>query len=319
MDEVSVYRRVLTAEQVSRHYNLATAEVYIDSDEDGLQDRQEVSLGTDPDNPDTDDDGLMDGYEVANGTDPVIMNSGVTYTESIKGSDVLAYWKLDEVMDTTVVDTVGGYDGEYKNGVMLNMSPALLDSSVSSVKFDGVDDYIDISGIKDEFRTETGEYDITVELWFKTSAKDGTWGNVIFAIDRSDGYGIFWLGTDSDGAIVLGRTRIYSHFRKEVGSGYNDGMWHHLVFSQDGISEETKLYVDGVLLSEFTETENSIISIDWRRVGKISLGQDAGSGDTGSGHYYGQLDEVSVYKRVLTDEQVGRHYDLAVTEVDTDD
>jgi hypothetical protein len=41
-----------------------------DSDEDGLYDWQEISLGTDPLNPDTDQDGFLDGIEVKYGFDP---------------------------------------------------------------------------------------------------------------------------------------------------------------------------------------------------------------------------------------------------------
>ncbi len=44
----------------------------VDSDEDGLVDRDEARLGTDPSNPDTDGDGVLDGAEVHNhGTDPL--------------------------------------------------------------------------------------------------------------------------------------------------------------------------------------------------------------------------------------------------------
>jgi len=41
-----------------------------DRDGDGLSDREEARLGTDPDNPDTDGDGIGDGEEVRQGTDP---------------------------------------------------------------------------------------------------------------------------------------------------------------------------------------------------------------------------------------------------------
>jgi hypothetical protein len=44
----------------------------IDSDQDGLSDRMEITqYGTDFDNDDTDGDGLLDGWEVANGLDPL--------------------------------------------------------------------------------------------------------------------------------------------------------------------------------------------------------------------------------------------------------
>ncbi len=41
-----------------------------DTDDDGLNDGDEVIRGTDPRKPDTDDDGLNDGDEVIQGTDP---------------------------------------------------------------------------------------------------------------------------------------------------------------------------------------------------------------------------------------------------------
>ncbi|NKI30595.1 Calx-beta domain-containing protein [Croceivirga thetidis] len=43
----------------------------LDADNDGLQDPDEESLGTDPNDPDTDDDDILDGQEVADGTDPL--------------------------------------------------------------------------------------------------------------------------------------------------------------------------------------------------------------------------------------------------------
>lgn len=49
--------------------------VIIDTDEDGLPDRQEESIGTDPDIADTDLDGVDDGDELALGTDPLHRDS----------------------------------------------------------------------------------------------------------------------------------------------------------------------------------------------------------------------------------------------------
>jgi gliding motility-associated-like protein len=42
-----------------------------DCDEDGLSNKEEKELGTDPKNPDTDGDGVLDGTEVLDGTDPL--------------------------------------------------------------------------------------------------------------------------------------------------------------------------------------------------------------------------------------------------------
>jgi len=42
-----------------------------DSDQDGLSDKKEAELGTDPNNPDSDGDGITDGQEVLDGTNPL--------------------------------------------------------------------------------------------------------------------------------------------------------------------------------------------------------------------------------------------------------
>ena len=45
--------------------------IFLDSDQDGLSDEEEKSLGTDPYNKDTDGDGYSDGVEVKSGYDPL--------------------------------------------------------------------------------------------------------------------------------------------------------------------------------------------------------------------------------------------------------
>lgn len=60
-------------------WNLSQADDYgdnypyfLDQDQDGLTDLEELALGTDPTNPDTDGDGYSDGVEVKSGYDPLV-------------------------------------------------------------------------------------------------------------------------------------------------------------------------------------------------------------------------------------------------------
>ena len=62
--ELGVCYRFGTGRQVAPNYVVAAGPSDIDSDGDGLMDREEAALGTDPFNPDTDGDGLGDGDEV---------------------------------------------------------------------------------------------------------------------------------------------------------------------------------------------------------------------------------------------------------------
>ncbi len=78
--------------RVGIHYTVATFEK--DSDDDGLSDEYEKSIGTDPLNPDTDDDGLLDGQEVneykTDPLDPDTDKGGIKDgVEVINGADPL--------------------------------------------------------------------------------------------------------------------------------------------------------------------------------------------------------------------------------------
>lgn len=78
--------------------DLGGPNIFIDSDQDGLTDSEEASLGTDAYNPDSDKDGYNDGVEVASGYDPLkpapgdkLVNETVSATEvSVAGESVAA-------------------------------------------------------------------------------------------------------------------------------------------------------------------------------------------------------------------------------------
>lgn len=76
----------------------------VDSDGDGLTDREEAELGTDPLVADTDKDGLTDGEEVALGTNPLVADTD--------GDSYLDGWEVREgtdPLDPTSVIYTGGW------------------------------------------------------------------------------------------------------------------------------------------------------------------------------------------------------------------
>lgn len=100
----------------------------IDSDEDGLSDEKEKSIGTDPLKPDTDGDGLTDFQEVVLGTDPLIPN---TYSDTLD-SDSDGLTDLAEVSDYFTdplsADTDGDELNDYEEINTYRTNPLLADS-----------------------------------------------------------------------------------------------------------------------------------------------------------------------------------------------
>ena len=137
IDDVQVYPRALSAGEVVQMKEnpgqpLPVGEQPpIDSDGDGLTDEREAELGTLPLELDTDEDGLNDGEEVnVYQTDPKVADTDgdgfgdliEVQTESdpndrdvtpIEGNVVAAYWDFDDASDTeNVTATEGGHVGE---------------------------------------------------------------------------------------------------------------------------------------------------------------------------------------------------------------
>lgn len=74
--------------------NSSEKNIFLDSDQDGLSDAEEVAYGTDPHNSDTDSDGYSDGTEIKSGYDPLkpapgdkLMSSESTVAEKISNNE----------------------------------------------------------------------------------------------------------------------------------------------------------------------------------------------------------------------------------------
>lgn len=68
--------------------SLGTDNIFLDSDQDGLSDTEEITYGTDPKNPDTDGDGYSDGAEVKSGYDPLKPAPGDKISDNVSKTDI---------------------------------------------------------------------------------------------------------------------------------------------------------------------------------------------------------------------------------------
>ena len=163
-------------------------------------------------------------------------------------------------------------------------------SNTASIKFDGVNDYLDASTSAGSINTATGSMSI--------------WGNLTTG-SNNDSYFMTSIGTSPDNKIgVIHNTGsdIIRGFYKGGGTQINvdksiteasliSAGWHHIVLTWD-TTDKVKLYYNGVLEDEATISDNAFEGT----TSNVILGKGANANNT---YWAGYLDEYSLWKRVL--------------------
>jgi len=194
-------------------------------------------------------------------------------------------------------DSKGTNTGDYFNGVTLGAAGALTTGANTAAQFDGVNDHA--------CAPRQISADFSIELWFKSTQGIGTgtqwWqGAGLVDADASGTTNDFGLSLRSDGKIVAGvgggagDTSIVSST-----GGYNDGLWHHVVFTRTQSSGVFTLYVDGVSRGTATNNTGLLTAAPRLFFGRIA---------TGGGLFTGTLDEIAIYNSALAAPTIAAHH-----------
>lgn len=211
----------------------------------------------------------------------------------------LAEWRFDEAAWTGSLDEVEDEEGGVLNG---NPVGGVDTSSTAQIcrsgSFDGVDDYIDVTGI-DGHLADTA----SLSFWLKTTQVGNATNWLapgVTGVEQSGGTDdIFWGFIQSTGTIGVG---VGDTNMSVSTSSVNDDAWHHIVLTRDAGSGELKTYVDGALERTRTGATGTIGN------GFSSLGRIEDTGGTPT-YYQGNLDEVVIFQEVLSDAEVQAIYD----------
>ncbi len=228
-----------------------------------------------------------------------------TYGAAVYGDGPSTYWRMAETNGTTAADSSLSNDpGSYLNGPALGGPSAVGAAGDRSVGVDGVNDYVASNAAR------TAPDRVSAEAWFRTSSTSG--GQILgFGSSRTS------ASATTDRQVYMtdnGRLRFGTAFRGhqavlpsqaviETGQSYNDGDWHHVVATQG--ARGMRLYVDGVPAGSDPMATNTPMSGYWR-VGGDSL--NGWAGRPSSDYFAGSIDEVAVYERPLTADDVASHY-----------
>ena len=204
---------------------------------------------------------------------------------------VLEYTFEDEADNITITDTGSGSDTTW-NGTLFGNAKVTYDKTKKSnvLYLDGTDGtYAEIpQGFFDKRNTMTISMDVKSE-------KDS--GNFFtFTYGQNSTYYNFLRvrGTEIRDAIT---TTSYSSEQEVKGSGAATGTWQNVVLVVDGTT--LKLYVDGSLVSENTNTQITTASLGENLL--AYLGKSMYSGDA---YFKGSFDNFKVYNRALDETEI---------------
>jgi len=111
--------------------------------------------------------------------------------------------------------------------------------SSGAMRFDGVDDYVDLDAHISDFSSLS---EGAISVWFKTYS--GLTRSILSSADEAEINSdlLLWLGAD-DKIKFRTRENAIQSLSLSTDSTYSDNQWHHVVFSVD--SSGNTLYVDG--------------------------------------------------------------------------
>jgi len=141
----------------------------------------------------------------------------------------------------------------------------------------------------------------TMSVWFKTSHFNTTdWGGVITGVA---GIGSrFYISTRENFLFIsYGDDNI----TKELRSIINDNTWHHVVLLSYGDTGEKHVYLDGDLKLSFANGDNKGSTKGYYTICGYSFYQGEYRNK-----YQGQVDDLRIYNRALTDSEIQQLYQM---------
>lgn len=225
-----------------------------------------------------------------------------SYPASVIFDNPLAYWRLNELDGFVAYDNVGGFNGVYSNALLNTFGYSAADADPAAT-FGGTvpNSFVgNIQGI--DFSTNGAFAAFSVEAW----VRGGPQTNDAGIITKGTGAGgeQFNLDTGAPG-------RGFRFFVRDLANAVHlcnstnapDNQWHHVVGVCDLPNGYVALYVDGVLAST-----NAITGGIRSTPAPVTIGgRQSGTGAYDL-NFVGTVDEVAIYGRALTAEQIALHY-----------
>lgn len=228
---------------------------------------------------------------------------------NVLSEGLVGYWPLNTGTGIQAYDV-----SVNNNSGVLEGSPNWTGGQVGSgaLEFDGSGGFVHVSP---HSTLDLSEF--TISAWFKNST-GATGLNTIISKQGSAAHEDrnFWISVDSDNSfegdgVVWVRTSSEGGDVDLVSSeGFNDGQWHHLVFTHNPSNNDAELYINGDLEDEQT---SAVDNPDGQGEPLAIGAQINGDISDVERFFEGDLDEVKVYNRALSQDEALDEYNASLS------
>jgi prepilin-type N-terminal cleavage/methylation domain-containing protein len=213
---------------------------------------------------------------------PDVINSSLAVPRGL-----VSYYSFDDAGAGTAGDSIGGNDGTVTGATATTSVKGIANQAYS---FDGSGDFVTITG----YKGVVGTNPVSVSVWFKTSPSSAykflyMWG------DDSSGANYMYFNTDRK--LQFG---IYGSCYIPV-PGLDNDEWHHAVTTYNGTL--MRFYVDGNEQTSYGSPMSCTLSVAPQNDLKMGVYKDGEFGP-----FAGSMDNVRIYSRALTADEVTTIY-----------
>ena len=208
-------------------------------------------------------------------------------------ADMVAWWRGDSATGNTVSDTIGGHDGGFFSGNSGAAASYTPDGKVGSAfALDGMV-YI---GVPDAEELRPSE--MTAEAWVFPTVLSADLQTVIARGSATNQHVAWWMGVVNGAPRFISKHIGFEVLVLEAPSAIPLNAWTHLAISFDGVTK--RLYVDGAQVA--SQSVPGLLIYEPPGV-PVTIGAKIGS-NVSSARFAGRVDEVSLYRRALSGDEI---------------
>jgi hypothetical protein len=224
-------------------------------------------------------------------------------TASVNTSGLIAYWRFENESLGYATD----YSGYDNTGTLTNMNntgnatsgPTTDGRFGSAMRFDNVNDYVDVSG------TISINADRTVAMWIKPIKFSG--GNKVMLQDGTSNNAQMYDIHDNGANAKLGLDSWSNGWPTSTGT-LNWDEWSYVVFAYVNSTKTVTFYINGQSAGSSSSFTNPWFATN---LAETHIGGDYY--DATGGYFNGTIDEIQIWNRSLTAGEIKELYESRVT------